>query len=103
ERRMRRVFEKFVRNFLSRRQHQFKVSKDRMQWDATALGGSDIDLLPQMETDVTLKSPERTVVIECKYTDSLYQRRFFAEKFRSQHLYQLSSYLRNLESRSGPD
>ena len=35
--------------------------------------GSNLALLPAMETDVTLRSIDRTIVIECKYTESLYQ------------------------------
>src|SRR3954463_15971034 len=65
--------------------------------------GSDLHLLPQMETDVTIRSPHRTIVIECKYTEALYDNRFLAEKLRPAHLYQLAAYLRNLEGRSGPD
>jgi 5-methylcytosine-specific restriction enzyme subunit McrC len=103
EKRMRRVFEKFVRNFFRRRQHVFVVAKERMQWEGVAADGSDLALLPLMETDVTLRSEDRTIVIECKYTESLYQSRFFAEKFRAAHLYQLSSYLRNLEARTQAD
>lgn len=103
EKRMRRVFEKFVRNFLRRRQPIFRVSKDRSDWSATALEGSDLKLLPHMETDVTLRSTDRTIIIECKYTESLYQNRFSSDKLRSAHLYQLCAYLRNLEIHSQPD
>jgi 5-methylcytosine-specific restriction enzyme subunit McrC len=102
--RMRRLFEKFVRSFLKRRLgREFLVSRDYMPWFASAIGDSELKLLPQMETDVTVRSPERTIVIECKYTDALYESRFFAEKFRPAHLYQIAAYLRNLESRAGPD
>jgi 5-methylcytosine-specific restriction enzyme subunit McrC len=101
--RMRRIFEKFVRNFFLRRQSAFRVRRDRMKWDGSAVGNSDLNLLPQMETDVTLRSLERTVIIECKYAESLYENRFFKEKFRAQHLYQLCSYLRNLEAGPKPD
>lgn len=103
EKRMRRVFEKFVQRFFTRRQRTFEVSNRRSDWFATALEGSDLSLLPKMETDVTLRSPERTIIIECKYTESLYQSRFFADKLRSAHLYQLCAYLRNLEGGSEPD
>jgi 5-methylcytosine-specific restriction enzyme subunit McrC len=51
-----------------------------------------------METDVTLRSSARTIVVECKYTESIYQQNYFKGKFRSEHLYQLSAYLQNLES-----
>jgi 5-methylcytosine-specific restriction enzyme subunit McrC len=103
KKRMRRVFEKFVRNFFARRQRQFVVKSERMEWSAMALGISTPNLLPEMVTDVTLRSPDRTIIIECKYTESVYQRRFFADKLRSAHLYQISAYLRNLESRAAPD
>lgn len=102
--RMRRVFEKFVRNFLAGRLGgDFTVSRDFMPWNGSAIGESSLKLLPQMETDVTVRSPERTVVIECKYTEALYETRFLVERLRPPHLYQLTAYLRNLEGRSGPD
>jgi hypothetical protein len=75
------------------------LSKDRFKWHATALEGSDLNALPQMETDVTLRSRERTIIVECKYADSLFQNRFFSEKLRSAHLYQLTTYLRNSNER----
>jgi 5-methylcytosine-specific restriction enzyme subunit McrC len=102
--RMRRIFEKFVRNFLaSRLGGGFSVKRDCMPWSASAVGDSDLKFLPQMETDVTLRPQERTVVIECKYTEALYESRFFAEKLRPAHLYQLAAYLRNLEDHPDPD
>jgi 5-methylcytosine-specific restriction enzyme subunit McrC len=104
EKRMRRIFEKFVRNFFVRRQSTFKdVKSERMDWFATAEGGSDLNLLPLMNTDVTLRSASRTIIIECKYTESLYQSRFLVEKLRSSHLYQLGAYLRNIENNGGAD
>jgi 5-methylcytosine-specific restriction enzyme subunit McrC len=103
EKRMRRVFEKFVRNLFKRRQRVFEVTKERFDWFATAMEGSDFNWLPQMETDVTLRSEGRTIIVECKYTESLFQRRFFSDKLRSSHLYQLCAYLRNLEGNAEPD
>ena len=102
--RMRREFEKFVRSFLARRLGpRFSVSRDFMPWAGSALGESSMKLLPHMETDVTVWSADRTLVIECKYTEALYESRFPGERFHPPHLYQLMAYLRNLEGRSGPD
>jgi 5-methylcytosine-specific restriction enzyme subunit McrC len=103
EKRMRRVFEKFVLNFFARRQKTFKVKSERMDWFAAAAEGSDLDLLPAMSTDASLRSVNRTIIIECKYTDTLFQSRFGAEKLRSSHLYQLCAYLHNLEHNGGSD
>lgn len=103
EKRMRRVFEKFVRNFLKRDQTLFDVRKERSDWFASAIEGSDLKWLPKMETDVTLRSRDRTIVIECKYTDYLFEHRFSSDKLRSSHLYQLCAYLRNLEGATHAD
>lgn len=98
--RLRRIYEKFVRNFYRRSQSTYAVKRDRIVWVGSSLGGADFTLLPQMETDVTLRSPGRTVVVECKYTESLYQLNYFNGKFRSEHLFQLFAYLQNLEPNS---
>ena len=104
EKRMRRIFEKFVRNFFARRQRTFNVKQDHSDWFATALEGSNLQFLPHMITDATLRSADRAIVIECKYTESLCHSRFFADKLRSAHLYQLCAYLRNLaQGGSEPD
>jgi 5-methylcytosine-specific restriction enzyme subunit McrC len=103
ENRMRRIFEKFVRKFFARRQRAFAVTKDRWKWLAAPLGGADLGLLPQMESDVSLRSRDRTIIIECKYTESLYQSRYFSDKLRPAHLYQLCAYLHNLESSGVPN
>ena len=46
------------------------------------------------------RAPTRCVVVECKYTESLYQLNYFKSKFRSDHLYQLVAYLQNLGPQS---
>ena|SRR2546425_8942504 len=56
-----------------------------------------------MITDVTLRYPARTLVIECKYTDCLVTGQFLEKRLKSQHLYELSTYLRNLAYREGSD
>jgi 5-methylcytosine-specific restriction enzyme subunit McrC len=43
--RMRRVFEKFVRNFYGRNQREFSVGKQRMDWRGQAVGDSDFRLV----------------------------------------------------------
>lgn len=101
--RMRRIFEKFVLNFFARRQRAFRVRSEQMDWFAVAEEGSDPSLLPKMFTDASLRSADRTIIIECKYTASLFHNRFGAKKLRSSHLYQLCSYLHNLKHNGGAD
>jgi 5-methylcytosine-specific restriction enzyme subunit McrC len=60
--------------------------------------------LPAMLTDITLRSPTRTVVIDTKFYRQTLVSYFGAQsKVRSAHLYQLMSYLMNTAKRGGPD
>jgi 5-methylcytosine-specific restriction enzyme subunit McrC len=94
--RLRRVFEKFVRNFYRRNQTVFSIGIERMKWAGSGVGDADFGLVPEMVTDVSMRAGKRVIVIECKYTESIFQQNYFAGKFRSPHLYQLAAYLRNL-------
>jgi 5-methylcytosine-specific restriction enzyme subunit McrC len=66
--------------------------------NAKALNNSNLDLLPKMQTDITLISQTRKIILDTKfYTDTLAQY-YETEKFHSANSYQLFSYLKNLES-----
>ncbi len=50
-----------------------------------------------METDTSLISPTRKIIIETKYVaGALITGRYNKQKLRSSHLYQLASYLKNV-------
>jgi 5-methylcytosine-specific restriction enzyme subunit McrC len=102
ERMMGYLFEEFVRNFLRREQEYFAVEGRTVPWDAIAANESDLGWLPQMRLDVFLSSPSQRVVIECKYYATPYQSRFGNKKLISGHLYQLLTYLSQLEATEGP-
>lgn len=96
------LFEAFIRNFYKREQkHGFKVFRENISWDATPVGGSTINFLPLMQTDISLESATRKIIIETKYYQDALSSRFEGqEKFNSGNLYQLYSYLRNIESKT---
>jgi 5-methylcytosine-specific restriction enzyme subunit McrC len=56
-----------------------------------------------MRTDITVRSPDRTLIIDAKFYEETLQKHYEKQSVHSAHLYQLISYLRNMESRSGPD
>ena len=62
-----------------------------------------MDYLPQMETDISVRSADSTLVIETKYYAEAMTTYFGKERVRSEHLYQVFTYLKNLEARNGPD
>jgi 5-methylcytosine-specific restriction enzyme subunit McrC len=91
EQRMRRLFERFVRNFYKRHAGAFRVGSRRLRWAATG----DTSLLPTMRTDVTLRDRARVIIVETKYTANQFREHFGTASVRSEHLYQLFAYLAN--------
>lgn len=93
ERAMGRVFEAFVRNFYRMHRPEYDVRSRILRWP----GKADTTLLPQMQTDVTLRSARRQIIVEAKYYAETLTRHHDAERIRSAHLYQLYAYLRTQE------
>lgn len=104
EERMSMIFEKFVSNFYRHEQTAFSVSSEVITWEAECLTPEQAGYLPYMVTDVTLRSPSRTIVIDAKfYRQTFVNRHDGRPKIRSNHLYQLQAYIRNMEPRGGSD
>jgi 5-methylcytosine-specific restriction enzyme subunit McrC len=99
--RMRKVFQDFVYNFFRIEQTRFAVSTDRIAWDTDFADATADRFLPGMVTDVCLSSPSRQIVIECKFTPEVLREHWGKLSARSEHLYQLFAYLKNLERRGG--
>jgi len=102
EKQMAHLFEAFVRNFY--RTHASdryrKIGREQIQWRLKPMKEGSAGWLPKMETDVTLTSDSRKVIIDCKYTAHIFQSHFDSETFRSAHLYQVYSYLANLPQKT---
>jgi 5-methylcytosine-specific restriction enzyme subunit McrC len=106
ERKMALVFEEFVRNFYRLEQRLYPhVRRERIRWDLSTepLPAAATSLLPTMETDVSLRSSTRTVVIEAKYYRDALTSRYGGQTLHSGNLYQLFAYLKNLEAHGGAD
>ena len=97
---MRRLFEQFLYNFFRHEQQRFKVRRPRFPW-AGAIA-SRPQLIPQMHTDVTLIRAGNRLVIDAKYTPRVLQRHPRGNHtVRSDHLYQMFAYLRNIPRVAG--
>jgi 5-methylcytosine-specific restriction enzyme subunit McrC len=103
--RMPAIFEAFVRNFYRQEQEQFSVGSELIHWDTgTNCSSAHEAYLPTMRTDVTLRSSNRTVVIDAKfYPQALVSHLGGHLKVRSSHLFQLISYLKNTQKKRGCD
>jgi 5-methylcytosine-specific restriction enzyme subunit McrC len=97
ELRMAAIFERFVRNLYRAEQTAFKVRAEEVAWDATFLNPDHRSYLPQMRTDMTMRRPGRTLVVDTKYYREIFRSRMGGSpKLRSEHLYQLLTYLRQV-------
>lgn len=109
EKRMAYVFQQFIFNFLAQEQPEFDVKVDKLEWPAEELEGHEGEKgkLPSMETDISVRSSQRTLVIDTKYySDILVSKRGWEPKVHAGNLYQMHAYLSSLETpplRSLPD
>ena len=99
---MRKVFQDFVLNFYKLNQSKYSVYPERLQWDSVDSDG-DPWMFPFMYTDVTLTSPNRKIVLDTKYYQEAFQNNWGKETIRSDHLYQLNTYLDYTKSPADPN
>jgi 5-methylcytosine-specific restriction enzyme subunit McrC len=95
DKRMAALFERFVRNFYRRRQTQYAVQAEHLQWDVTTKSSEALEVLPTMKTDVTLTAPDRKILLDCKYYRQALKVHYNKEKLISGHLYQLFAYVQH--------
>jgi 5-methylcytosine-specific restriction enzyme subunit McrC len=86
------IFQDFIRNFFVLEQTEFAVKGESFRWPVDEHYGYGHGFMPVMYTDTSLlsKSHAKAIIIECKWTPITLQR----GKLRSEHLYQLNSYMR---------
>ncbi len=89
------LFENFVRNFY-RVETDFQVRREDIYWRWIAADQVAAGLLPKMQTDISLNSSTRKIIIDCKFTPEATQQHYEAETLRSAHLYQINAYMDNL-------
>lgn len=98
ERRMALVFQAFVRNFFRIEQREFTVKSLSLRWDVENGTEASFHLLPRMATDIHLIGPKRRLIIDTKYSPKLFQVYHDKRSFRSEHLFQLFTYVKNAEA-----
>ena len=102
---MRKLFEEFVRNFykieLAGRYPVYTVKgSEYIYWDVKETDGDDVNLLPVMKTDISIRTPTTYIIIDTKYSKESLQS-YHKETVKSKDLYQLFAYLKNIEKRGG--
>lgn len=96
DQRMHRLFEKFVLEYYRRHYPQFNASASFIDWDVE---GGDIEYLPAMKSDITLRYQHRILIIDTKYYSRTMQtnRLFDSRTLHSHHMYQIFTYVKNMD------
>ncbi|OHB50111.1 MAG: hypothetical protein A2Y10_14055 [Planctomycetes bacterium GWF2_41_51] len=97
---MRSIFEEFIRNFYKKHLPLYKVGRTNINWRFDVLTDESRPVLPQMQTDITLESKYKKIIIEAKYYKEALGVNYNKKKLNSSNLYQLFSYLINQENQN---
>lgn len=95
EKQMGILFEEFVRNFYRLEQNDYLVYREDINWD---ISSGDAEFLPKMQTDISLEGKNRKIIIDTKYYREALTDHYEKEKIRSENMYQMFAYLKNLET-----
>ena len=107
EDKMNGIFESFLRNFYRQEcsQEYPIVKRSKIYFQLDAVHTEDLDLLPVMETDVTLDNPQdgKRIILDAKYYNDMFVSRYGVKKtLRSDHIRQIMSYVQNQEDNAAP-
>ena len=94
EQKMGLLFEQFVRRFCER-ETNYAVSAPKIDWFGAEGIGTDLRHLPRMQTDIVLRSPDRTIIVDTKFYKNPLDRRWDGERVNAGNLYQIFAYSMN--------
>lgn len=99
EKRMCRLYEKFILEYYKKEFPKLKVTASQIPWD---LDDDQSDMLPVMQSDIMLSYKKKTLIIDAKYYSHTMQVQYDVHTLHSNNLYQIYTYVKNLDKeRSG--
>ena len=100
---MARLYENFILNFYRIERPDLEVKKEKIKWAASSEDDNALMYLPGMETDISIRDRDQTLIIDAKYYQQTFSSYYDSESIHSSNLYQVFAYLKNLEERGGTD
>jgi 5-methylcytosine-specific restriction enzyme subunit McrC len=95
------LYQRFVLAFYKRHRPELSPSASYINWDITS--GERSIYLPSMQSDVILKSGERTIIIDTKYYNKTLQSYHERTTYISANLYQIYAYVLNYSKGTSGD
>lgn len=101
EQRMCRLYEKFILEYYRREFPDLHANASQIPW---ALDDGFNDMLPVMQSDITLSKDGKVLIIDAKYYSHTTQMQYDVHTLHSGNLYQIFTYVKNKEAElSGTD
>lgn len=94
EQRMCQLYEKFILEYYRAEFPMLKAAASQIPWQLD--DGMD-EMLPIMQTDITLTYQEKILIIDAKYYEQTTQTKYGTHTLHSQNLYQIFTYVKNKE------
>ena len=93
DQRMSHLYEKFILEYFRYHHPELRANPDQVQWNLD----DDNDMwLPNMITDITLKSKDgRVLILDAKYYGQQMQSNFDVQTYINANLYQIFTYVKN--------
>ena len=91
---MNRLYEKFILNYYRKEHKYLKAYSPQIEWQ---LDDDFSEMLPRMQTDITLEYEDKILIIDAKYYSNTTQSYFDARTIHSHNLYQIFTYVKNKE------
>ena len=98
EQRMCRLYEKFILEYYRKEHPEITARASQIRWQLDDDFG---DMLPVMQSDITLSKGNRTLIIDAKYYGHNTQRQFNVNTMHSGNLYQVFTYVKNKDAEYG--
>lgn len=97
ERQMRRLFERFVRNFIRYEVEWLSLEPAEVAWRDLRGSPEAVSKVPRMRTDIRARGTTRRLIIDTKFVPQVFHCGLGGKAtIRSTHLYQLHAYVSNL-------
>ena len=98
EQRMCRLYEKFILEYYRKEHPEITARASQIPWQ---LDDGFSDMLPIMQSDITLSKGNRTLIIDAKYYSHNTQTQFDVHTLHSGNLYQIFTYVKNKDAEYG--
>lgn len=95
EQRMCRLYEKFILEYYRKEHPEIRASASQIPWNTD---DDYREMLPVMQSDIMLKSVDKTLVIDAKYYAHTTQSQYNTNTLHSGNLYQIFTYVKNLDT-----